>query len=105
MSNTIIERLAAFATSTRFQSLPYEVIGECKRDMLDAIGCALSGVDQGKGRRGIACALRLGGSAGAATIMGTDERRWRQPGTVVRAPADQENLIDSEGPTLASTLA
>ena len=73
MSRVIIEQLADFAANTEFKALPAEVIEECKRDVLDSIGCALAGVDQPKGLAGIECARRMGGSGGDATIIGTKE--------------------------------
>lgn len=71
MSKTIIEQLADFSANTVFSRLPPEVIEECKRDMLDAMGVALAAVDQPKGKAGIACAQRMAGSSGDATIIGT----------------------------------
>ena len=74
MSKTIIEQLADFSANTEFDGLPAKVIEECKRDVLDSMGVALAGVDQPKGRAGIECARRLGGSNGDATIIGTGEK-------------------------------
>ena len=71
MSKTIIEQLADFSANTAFSRLPSEVIEECKRDMLDSMGVALAAVDQPKGKAGIACAQRMAGSNGDATIIGT----------------------------------
>lgn len=74
MRKTIIEQLADFSASTAFNRLPAEVIEECKRDMLDAMGVALAAIDQPKARMGIECARRMAGSIGDATIIGTDEK-------------------------------
>lgn len=74
MSNTIIERLADFTATTRLDQLPANVIEECKRDVLDAIGCALAGIDHPKGRIGIDAGRRLGGTGGIATVIGTGEK-------------------------------
>jgi 2-methylcitrate dehydratase PrpD len=74
MSQTIIEQLAVFSESTNISLLPANVIEECKRDVLDAIGCAIAGTEHPKGRIGIEAGCRLGGTAGAATIIGTGSR-------------------------------
>jgi 2-methylcitrate dehydratase PrpD len=74
MSNTIIERLAEFTTRTQYGELPPAVVDACKRDILDAIGCALAAKGQPKAERGIACGVRIGGTDGPATILGTGNR-------------------------------
>lgn len=74
MSNTIIEQLADFSVRTHYSELPAAVVEECKRDMLDSIGCALAAIGQPKATKGIECALRMGGTDGPATIIGTGQR-------------------------------
>ncbi|KVQ63009.1 MmgE/PrpD family protein [Burkholderia territorii] len=74
MSATIIEQLAQFAAGTDYSELPAAVVEECKRDILDSIGCALAAKDQSKGEKGIACGLSIGGTDGPATIIGTGQR-------------------------------
>lgn len=71
---SLTEQLAAFAARTSYDTLPPEVVAECKRDILDAIGCALASKDQPKSRQGIACGLAVGGADGAATVIGTGQR-------------------------------
>ncbi|MBU3739805.1 MAG: MmgE/PrpD family protein, partial [Rhodoferax sp.] len=71
---TLIEQLADFAAGTRYETLPATVAEECKRDILDAIGCALASFGQPKAVKGIAGAIRLGGTQGPATIIGTGQR-------------------------------
>lgn len=71
---TIIEQLAQFAAATSIEHLPPAVVDECKRDILDAIGCALAAADQPKAQKGIACGVRIGGRDGPATIIGTGQR-------------------------------
>ncbi|MCY1195011.1 MmgE/PrpD family protein [compost metagenome] len=73
---TIVQKLANFASETRFEDLPGPVIEESKRLLLDAAGCALAGHSHSKGTIGVALARRLGaGTPGAqATIIGTGER-------------------------------
>jgi 2-methylcitrate dehydratase PrpD len=70
---TIIEQLASFGTDTRFEDLPPAVVEESKRLVLDALGCALAGTDNDKGRIGIEYG-RLLGVSGDATIIGTTDR-------------------------------
>lgn len=74
MSKTIIEQLADFSVDTRFEELPGAVVEECKRVLLDSIGCAVAAIDQTKGRAGIEYARLVGGTQGNATIMGTGDR-------------------------------
>ncbi|HSW20919.1 MAG TPA: MmgE/PrpD family protein, partial [Ramlibacter sp.] len=62
MSKTIIEKLADFAAGADISRLPAEVVDECKRDVLDTLGCALAGIDHPKGRIGIEAGRRLGGT-------------------------------------------
>lgn len=71
---TTIERLAEFTVRTDYNELPPQVVEECKRDILDSIGCALAAMGQPKADKGIACALRIGGTDGPATIIGTGQR-------------------------------
>lgn len=73
MSKTIIEQLAEFTVATDLEKLPAQVVAECKRDVLDSIGCALAGVDHPRARIGIEVGRRIGGSGGKATIIGTGE--------------------------------
>jgi MmgE/PrpD N-terminal domain len=40
MSDTLADRLASFALSTRFEDLPDAVVNEAKRRLLDAFACA-----------------------------------------------------------------
>ena len=71
--STIIEQLASFASDTSFDDLPAAVVQECKRLILDSLGCALAGTDHPKGRIGIEYG-RLMGLNGDATIIGTTDR-------------------------------
>lgn len=71
---TLIEKLAQFAATTDYRTLPPQVIEECKRDILDSIGCALAAKGHSKADKGIACGVRIGGTDGPATIIGTGQR-------------------------------
>lgn len=70
---TIIEQLASFSTETRFEDLPPAVVDECKRLVLDSLGCALAATEHPKGSIGIQYGRIMGG-AGEATIIGTTGR-------------------------------
>lgn len=74
MSRTILEHLADFAAHTQYAELPSAVADECKRDILDSIGCALAAAGQSKAEKGIAAGIRIGGTDGPATIIGTGQR-------------------------------
>lgn len=73
----LIQQLAQFSSHTHFHGLPPQVIEECKRDILDSIGCALAAKGQAKAQKGIAGGVRIGGTSGDATIMGTGQRSTR----------------------------
>jgi 2-methylcitrate dehydratase PrpD len=74
MPKNIVERLAEFAVRTDYQELPSTVVDECKRDILDSIGCALAAIGQPKAQKGIAAGVRIGGTDGPSTIIGTGQR-------------------------------
>ena len=74
MSDTIIETLAAFTSDTTFSDIPDVVVEECKRALLDSVGCALGGVAHPKGRIGVEYGTIMGGASGDATIIGTANR-------------------------------
>ena len=57
---TIVESLGEFAAGITFESLPPHVVGECKRVLLDSVGCALAGVQSPKGRIGVSFGTELG---------------------------------------------
>jgi 2-methylcitrate dehydratase len=70
MPETLAERLADFALSTRFEDLPGPVVVEAKRRLIDAFGCAAGALDEpapGVARR---VAARVRGEPGAALIGG-----------------------------------
>lgn len=73
MPDTLVEQLANFTSDTQFDQLPPAVVEECKRILLDSIGCAVAAIGEPKGRIGIDYARIMGGNADA-TIMGTGER-------------------------------
>jgi 2-methylcitrate dehydratase PrpD len=74
MGRTIVEELADFTRRSNYSELPAEVVDECKRLLLDSIGCALASTEEPKGRIGIEYGRLLGGSGDDATIIGTSDR-------------------------------
>lgn len=76
MTGTIVERLADFSAHTTYAQLPPPVVEECKRILLDSIGCALGGIEDPKGRIGIDYGRLTGGplGQGPATVIGTGDR-------------------------------
>ena len=94
MSKTLIEQLAEFATTTETARLPANVVSECKRDVLDAIGCALAGIDHPKGRIGIEAGRRLGGTSGSATIIGSGDKST--PHGAAFANGELINALDAD---------
>lgn len=74
MSATIVQQLSDFSADATFEALPEDVVHECKRIVLDSIGCAVAAIDQPKGEMGIKLGRLMGGGAPEATVMGTGER-------------------------------
>lgn len=66
----LTQKLADFAVNMTYEDLPPEVSYECKRLLLDSIGCALAGLATEKGKLSVALAKRLGGPP-ESTIIGT----------------------------------
>jgi 2-methylcitrate dehydratase len=46
MSDTLADRLAAFALGTRFEDLPETVVVEARRRLLDSLGCAAGALEE-----------------------------------------------------------
>lgn len=69
----VTETLAQFIANTTFEDLPDKVIHEVKRNLLDTIGCALSGLSTEIGLEALALARSLGGRP-ESTILGTGEK-------------------------------
>ncbi len=74
MTKTIVQQLADFTATTSFDSLPAAVVEECKRALLDSMGCAIAAIDETKGRAGIDYGRIVGGTDPQATIMGTNHK-------------------------------
>jgi 2-methylcitrate dehydratase PrpD len=70
----IAQQLARFASQTRFEDLPADVVSESARILLDSIGCAIAAGGDTKGRIGIEFAGILGNGSQDATIFGAKHR-------------------------------
>jgi 2-methylcitrate dehydratase PrpD len=73
MTRTLIEQLADFSVDVAFEQLPDTVVEECKRLVLDSLGCAIAAIDEPKGRAGIAYAREVGAGMARASVIGTGE--------------------------------
>lgn len=65
--------IAEFATRLGFADLPAEVVHDCKRRIIDTIGCAIAAFDDEPVRIARAVAMRAA-QPGGATIIGTSHR-------------------------------
>ncbi|WP_415853692.1 MmgE/PrpD family protein [Sinomonas sp. G460-2] len=74
MLQTIIQRLGSFAAETAFDTLPFEVIDEVKRLLLDSIGCAIAAQSSDRGRIGVEFGMLMGARSEEATILGSQQR-------------------------------
>lgn len=94
MSSTIIEQLADFTVGTNLTQLPSRVVDECKRDVLDTLGCAVAGIDHPRSRIGIEVGRRMGGSDGPATIIGAGAKSSAHGAAF--ANAELANALDAD---------
>jgi 2-methylcitrate dehydratase PrpD len=69
----LTQRLAHFVAQTRFEDLPPPVVAECRRLLLDTIGCALGAVRTESGRIALEYVGTLGGNPDA-TVLGAAQR-------------------------------
>jgi len=67
------ETLAQFIVNTTLEQIPDKVIHEVKRNLLDTIGCALSGLATDIGVEALTLARTLGGKP-ESSILGTGEK-------------------------------
>ena len=70
--DSTIEQLAQYAAALRYRELTPEAVHECKRRLIDALGCLVGGVDAEPSRIARALARRTRGSP-PARILGTQE--------------------------------
>ncbi|MGF9664194.1 MmgE/PrpD family protein [Arthrobacter crystallopoietes] len=73
INNGLTRRLAGFVADTRYEDLPPEVVDECRRLLLDTVGCALGAVNTDSGRIALEYVDSLGGSP-KATVLGLDAK-------------------------------
>ena len=73
MTDTTIDRIVDYALATDFTSLPDAVVHECKRRLIDTLGCAVAGFDDPPSRIARGVALKAEAKVGAS-ILGTGRR-------------------------------
>jgi 2-methylcitrate dehydratase len=71
--DSMIEQLADYATGLRYQDLAPEAVHECKRRLIDTLGCLAGGYDAGPSIIARSLARRVRGDP-SARILGTQER-------------------------------
>jgi 2-methylcitrate dehydratase PrpD len=103
MTKTIVEKLADFTAATTFDRLPPEVVKECKRILLDSMGCALAGIEFQKGQAGRDFAKMLGAGTHDASIIG-DAVRVSIPAAAF-ANAELINTMDMDVVTVPGHVA
>ena len=87
-----ISRIADYASTLEYESLPAEVVHECKRRLVDTVGCALGAFDDEPSRiaRLLACFARRGTGRGAgiwyrtACLAGAGDVCKRRDGALPR---------------------
>lgn len=92
MGETLIEQLADFSSGVNIDELPEVVVEDCKRVLLDSIGCAIVGVEVPKGSIGVGVGRTMAGFDGEATMMGTAFRS--SPYGAAFANAETINALD-----------
>ncbi len=70
---TVTRRLAEWAAALRYEDLPATVVTECKRFLLDSVGCALGGLRQHDCRIALEVLDEIA-APGPATVLGTGRR-------------------------------
>src|SRR4051812_745949 len=70
MRETLADRLASFALSTRFEDLPEAVVVEARRRLVDAFACAAGALHEPAPTIARTVATRVQGNPGAAVIGG-----------------------------------
>lgn len=71
--DSTIERLADYAFNLRYEELPPDVVHECKRKLIDTLGCLAGGFDSEPAAIARLLAARAHGDP-AARVLGTRER-------------------------------
>lgn len=91
-ASSVTARIVAFAMRTRFEALPPEVVHECRRYLLDAVGCGVAGHQTAKGRLAVAHAVAMGGGRRGAYILGSKLRA--DPAHAAFANGELINALD-----------
>src|SRR5262245_29878885 len=68
-----VTRIADFASALTYADLPAQVVHECKRRIVDTIGCALGAFDEEPSRIARALATRVVAARGAR-VLGINHR-------------------------------
>src|SRR5688572_33282000 len=68
-----IQRIATYASNLQFDDLSPAVVHDCKRKIIDTLGCGLGAFDAEPSRMARKLALRTTASPGA-TVLGTENR-------------------------------
>jgi 2-methylcitrate dehydratase len=70
MSDTLADRLVAFALGTRYEDLPREVVVEARRRLVDALGCAVGALEEPASSIARRVAARFQGTPSVGLIGG-----------------------------------
>ncbi len=70
MSDTLADRLVAFALGTRYEDLPGEVVVEARRRLVDALGCAVGALEEPASSIARRVAARFQGTPSVGLIGG-----------------------------------
>jgi 2-methylcitrate dehydratase len=70
MSDTLADRLVAFALGTRYEDLPGEVVVEARRRLVDALGCAVGALEEPASSIARQVAARFQGTPSVGLIGG-----------------------------------
>jgi 2-methylcitrate dehydratase len=70
MSDTLAERLVAFALGVKYEDLPKEVVVEARRRLVDALGCAVGALDEPSSSIARRVARRFQGTPSVGLIGG-----------------------------------
>jgi 2-methylcitrate dehydratase len=72
--DSTVERIADYALALKFTDLPAAVVHECKRRVIDTMGCGLGAFDAEPSRIARAMAARVTPASDAARVLGTAGR-------------------------------
>ncbi|MBK8979321.1 MAG: MmgE/PrpD family protein [Planctomycetes bacterium] len=84
MSQTITAEMARWAADLRFEHLSEDAVHQCKRFLLDSLGCALGGYGQHDVRIALEVLAELA-AEGPATVVGTGRRLDVRSATLANA--------------------